>query len=209
MYASVGRINGQFEVDQLGNANYSIPIESLPSPNGKKGELFLSYNSQNVAGNAGHSWNITGFSSISRCPSTLAVDGTNHYPDMSINDRFCINGQKLIAISGDYGNDGTEYRTEKELFMRIISYGKVGNGPKFFRVYKKNGDIEEYGLTNDSRFGYERGIFVWGISCVRDRFGNTVNYKYKNQDGEFLPQMMSYGGNNNSGLENYQILRWH
>ncbi|MCP4371085.1 MAG: hypothetical protein GY797_23665 [Deltaproteobacteria bacterium] len=206
-FASVGRINGQFDVDQLGNANYSIPIEILPSPNGKNGALFLSYNSQNNQGNAGHGWNVSGFSSIRRCTSTLSVEGTNHAPDMSIEDRFSIDGQKLVAISGQYGAEGTEYRTEREIYMRIISFGKDGNGPKYFRVYKKNGDIEEYGLSANSRFRTSKGTLVWGVSNLRDRFGNTVNYTYKNQDGEFLPQKMSYGGNKNSQLENYRHVR--
>jgi hypothetical protein len=35
------------------------------------------------------------------------------------NDRYCLDGQRLIAISGQNGKSGSEYRTEIETFSRV------------------------------------------------------------------------------------------
>ena len=38
------------------------------------------------------------------------------------NDRFALDGQRLIAINGADGADGTEYRLEFDPTSRISSY---------------------------------------------------------------------------------------
>ena len=60
-------------------------------------------------------------------------------------------GQRLVPVNGDYGADGTEYRTTFEEFSRVISSGTAGSGPEKFKVWKKSGEIFEYGYTADSR----------------------------------------------------------
>lgn len=67
--------------------------------------------------------------------------------DFDANDRFCLDGQRLMVVSGSYGADGAEYRTEQESFSRIISYGTVGSGPASFKVWTKSGQVMEYGVT--------------------------------------------------------------
>jgi hypothetical protein len=37
-----------------------------------------------------------------------AIGGVNY----DGNDRFCLDGQRLVAITRTYGSDGAEYRTE-------------------------------------------------------------------------------------------------
>ena len=53
--------------------------------------------------------------------------------------------------SGEYGSDGTQYRTEIDSFARITSYGSAGNGPAWFKVEHKNGTVVEYGNSVNSR----------------------------------------------------------
>jgi hypothetical protein len=55
----------------------------------------------------------------------LAQDGVRGSINYDANDRFCLDGQRLVAISGTYGADGTEYRTEIESFSKVISRGGV------------------------------------------------------------------------------------
>lgn len=49
-----------------------------------------------------------------RCPTDLYYDANtsgNDPFDYDNNDKICLNGQRLIAINGTYGANGTEYRT--------------------------------------------------------------------------------------------------
>jgi hypothetical protein len=39
-----------------------------------------------------------------------------------------------MVIGGAYGADGAEYRTERESFTKVISYGTAGNGPAWFKA---------------------------------------------------------------------------
>ncbi|MGV3661042.1 MAG: FG-GAP-like repeat-containing protein [Prosthecobacter sp.] len=55
------------------------------------------------------------------------------------NDRFALDGQRLIAISGADGGDGTEYRLEFDPTSRIRSYGVEGSGPQRWEVETKAG----------------------------------------------------------------------
>jgi hypothetical protein len=81
--------------------------------------------SQGRNGLLGLGWHLEGLPSIGRCPRTIAQDGVRGSINYDANDRFCLDGQRLVAISGTYGADGTEYRTEIESFSKVISRGGV------------------------------------------------------------------------------------
>src|SRR5262249_23593408 len=125
---------GGFRVSETGAAVYEIPIKVPPGTAGMEPKLSLVYNSQQGNAVLGMGWSLSGLSAITRCPRTLAQDGISGNVNYDWDDRFCLDGQRLIAISGVYGQDGTEYRTERESFSRIISYGVAGNGPAYFTV---------------------------------------------------------------------------
>src|SRR4029077_17562705 len=110
----------------------------------------LSYNSQSGNGIVGVGWSLLGLLSIGRCPKTVVQDGVSGAVTFANTDRFCLDGQRLVAISGTYGADGTEYRTEVDGFSRIISHGTAGNGPAWFEVHTKSGQIMQFGNTTDS-----------------------------------------------------------
>src|SRR5579859_7525130 len=112
-------------------------------------KLSLNYSSQGGAGILGFGWSLSGISAITRGPQTRAIDGhgTDNFVrgvNFSSSDRFYLDGQRLIAISGADGADGTEYRTENDSFSRIVSYSS-SNGPTYFRVWTKAGLIMEFG----------------------------------------------------------------
>jgi hypothetical protein len=80
--------------------------------------------------------------------------------DFDSNDKFCLNGQRLVPVSGAYGAVGTEYRTTQEEFSKIITYGTAGSGPQYFKIWRKTGEILEFGNTADSRIeALERNDF--------------------------------------------------
>ena len=114
---------GNFAVNSNGAATYDIAIAVPPGTAGMVPSLKLSYSSQNGNGILGVGWTLAGLPSISRCAQTKAQDNVRGAVTFTTGDRFCMDGQRLVAISGNYGADGTEYRTEIDSYSRIISHG--------------------------------------------------------------------------------------
>ncbi len=92
----VGATPGTFKVDDSGAATYSLPIVVPPGAAGVQPTLSLGYNSHSGNNLVGMGWLINGLSTIYRCPATIAQDGVSG----DANARFCLDGQRLIAISG-------------------------------------------------------------------------------------------------------------
>ncbi|MBU2709379.1 hypothetical protein KCM76_25535, partial [Zooshikella marina] len=193
---AVGTIPGAFSIGTDGAANYRIPLELPPGINGLKPDLALEYDSQKGNGLLGIGWRLTGFPAITRCPTTLEQDGFIDGVDFDDNDKYCLNGQRLVAINGDYGANGTEYRTEHNSYKKIISYGSAGSGPAYFKVWYKNGEIAEFGNTDDARVEAQgkSDVLHWAINKTEDRFGNAISYGYQenNTIGEHYPLTINY-----------------
>ncbi|MCP3670958.1 MAG: hypothetical protein GY814_11110, partial [Gammaproteobacteria bacterium] len=156
------------------------------------------YNSRGGNGHLGMGWSLAGLSSITRCPATLAQDGFIDGVDFDGNDRFCLDGQRLIAINDDpYGAPGTEYRTEIETFSQVTSHGSAGNGPSYFIVKTKSGRTMEFGNSDDSKIEAQgkNDVVNWALNRVADAYGNyyTVGYVEDNANGEFYPERVDYG----------------
>src|SRR5258706_13889011 len=193
---------GSFRVTQTGAGEYRIPIRVPPGIAGMEPKIALSYSSQAGNGLLGVGWTLQGLTFITHCPRTLAQDGVRGTVAYDANDRYCLDGQRLILIAGaSYGADGAEYRTERDSFSKVISYGVAGNGPAWFRVWTKSGDILEYGNTADSRIEAQgkTTVRVWALNKVSDRLGNylTVTYNEDSANGDYSPARIDYTGNSN------------
>lgn len=100
-----------------GASSFTIPIAVPPGKVGLAPDVSLTYNSRQGNGLVGVGWSIGGQSMIHRCPSTWAQDGMTNGVDFDANDRFCLDGQRLMVMQGDtYGASGAEYRTEIDQF---------------------------------------------------------------------------------------------
>jgi hypothetical protein len=146
----VGTTPGQLSVNN-GTATYTIPIAVPPGVAGVAPQLSVQVSSPGTNGVAGLGGQLAGLSAISRCPASFAQDDFKGGVYFNAKDRFCLDGQRLIAIDGVEGASGTEYRTELNAFSKILSHGTQGNGPKQFEVWTKAGERFEYGYTSDSR----------------------------------------------------------
>jgi hypothetical protein len=213
--ASPFTTEGKFSVGSDGSANYSIPIVVPPGTAGMQPQLALNYNSNGGNGIVGMGWGIDGLSQISRCPTTLEQDGVINGVNYTNTDRFCLDGQRLIATTDTYntttkqyattsayGANGTEYRTESANFAKIISYGQAGTGPAYFKVWTKSGQIIEYGNTADSGIEAQGKptIRTWGVNKISDTKGNyiAVTYTEDNANGEAYVSRVDYTGNASS-----------
>ena len=190
---------GALSVESSGAARYRVPIDVPPGVAGMEPDLSLVYGSGGGNGLLGVGWSLGGLSVIHRCAQTLAQDNVNGGVNLDAGDRFCLDGQRLIAISGAYGADGTEYRSEIDGFARITSFGSAGTGPESFTVETKSRRILEYGVTADSRVEQEGGATVrfWALNRVFDPMGNIMDLVYDENtlDQTFKIQRIDYASN--------------
>lgn len=191
---------GQLAVTPGGSATYTIPIEVPPGTAGMAPNLSLAYDSRSGNGLLGIGWSVGGLSAISRCPRTMPQDGVRGAVKYDNNDRFCLDGQRLIAIgSGAYGSSGMEYRTEIDGFTKIIANGIAGNGPSWFKVWTKSGQILEFGNTADSKIEVQgqSTVRAWAVNKIQDIKGNyfTFSYTEDSTNGDYYPSRIDYTGN--------------
>ena len=205
---------GEFSVDQNGAVNYTVPLNVPPGTAGMHPSLSLNYSSHAGQSLLGLGWSLGGLSQVTRCPATQAQDGFVDGVDFDDNDRFCLDGQRLIAITGVYGADGTEYRTEIDSQIKVISYDtdSSNNGPEQFKVWTKSGQIMEYGFSGDSRVetSHNSDVRLWGVNKISDVAGNylTFNYHEDTPNGESYPLSIQYTGNDNAGLAPYNAVQF-
>jgi RHS repeat-associated protein len=175
--SAAGLKPGTFEVDPNGQATYRIPIDIPPGIAGAQPQLEFAYSHRGPNGQLGIGWSLSGLSTISRTRATYAVDGFNGAIGYDSNDRFALDGQRLININGGYGQPGTVYYTEFQSWQQAKAGASATAG---FTVTMKNGDIARYGATADSRILAAGGndVRVWALSSTTDLNGNTVEYAY-------------------------------
>jgi hypothetical protein len=206
-WSSTMSLPGQFSVGQMGAAAYSIAIALPPGTAGMSPSVSLDYSSQGSTGLLGAGWSLGGLPSIARCQRTVVQDGVLGGVNYDANDRFCMEGQRLILISGTYGADNAEYRTEVETFSRVISHGAAGNGPAWFEVRTKSGQVMEFGRTADSLILAQGKptARVWAVDKVSDTKSNyfTVTYTNDAANGQAYPTRIDYTGNTAAGVATY------
>jgi hypothetical protein len=199
---------GEFQVTDAGAASYTIPLYTSPASGNLDVKLALQYNSQSGNGVLGVGWNLSGVSSITRCPKTPAEEYSRIGVQNNIFDVLCLDGQKMrpLAVGSD-GLAGSEYRTTRDTYTKIISNGTSGGLAESFTVYTKNGNVMEFGTTPDSRLEHPAATSyysVWMLRRIKDRFNNTVDFTYSKDTalGEQLLQEVRY--NNGKVKISYQ-----
>ncbi|PCK32947.1 toxin TcdB middle/N-terminal domain-containing protein [Pseudoalteromonas piscicida] len=197
---------GEFRVDETGQATYNVPVALPKGPGGIRPSVAITYSSAAGAGNAGYGWNVAAASAITRCTKNIATDGRQQAVGMRKDDGYCLDGNRLILVSGTYGSANSTYRTELANFMTIKAVGNDGDntGPKGFIVESKDGDIKYYGdtlLPYDSDAYVKpagvtkKGAHTWALKQVEDTFGNEITYHYTSNTtyGYHLLSSIAYG----------------
>lgn len=171
----IGSTAGQFRVDESGAATYSIPIAAPAGTAGVAPEISLNYSSLAGNGLVGKGWSIGGLSAITRCRQTLVHDNAPLPITWTSQDRFCLDGQRLVLESGDgYGSAGSTYRTEIDSFAKIKAIGSSNGAPVSFEVRRKDGSLSSYGATSNSKHQTSDGnhTMTWALSQFEDSLGN-------------------------------------
>lgn len=197
---TVGAVEGSGGVSG-GAANYQIPIVIPPGRKGMQPNVSLAYSSRSGNGVAGFGWSLSAGSAISRCAATPAQDGSGSGVTYGSKDKLCLDGQRLIVVSGQYGASGSEYRTELDIFAKIVQSGSMNSSSSWFTVYHKNNTKSVYGSTSGSKHiaSGRNEILSWAIANTQDPSGNTITYDYYNySNGENLLKAIYYTGKNGS-----------
>ncbi len=175
-------IMADFSVSPSGAMTYQIPLETPSYVLGHFPNLGLAYNSHSGDGIAGWGWSISGLSSISRAPSTMHHDGFIDPVDFDADDRFVLDGQRLILKSGTYGAPESVYETENSSNLKIVAFetSKYGAtyGPKYFIVYYPNGLRFWYGAYLKDTSSHSK--LEWSLHRITDTQNNTVTFSYTN-----------------------------
>tara|TARA_R110002060_G_scaffold880_3_gene2106 strand:+ start:4858 stop:11826 length:6969 start_codon:yes stop_codon:yes gene_type:complete len=208
--AGIGLTPGSFKVDESGAATYSVPLKLPQGIASVTPSLSLHYSSGSGNGRLGIGFNLSGLSAISRCRQTQEQDGHVKSISLTNQDRFCLDGQKLLAVSGAYGGVGTEYRTEIDSKVRVISKGVAGDGPAYFTVERTDGSISYYGnqdisntRTDSIHLSSNDTAFTWFIASTSDnlkRSENSLFFYYNTEtdgfgENEVTIDSIEYSGN--------------
>lgn len=200
-----GATKGQFSVSN-GAATYHLPIEVPPGINGFEPKIGITYSSQAGNGIAGYGWNISGLSSINKVGSNKYYDNKNTVVNYSSDDRYMLDGQRLLLKSGVYGMDGAEYQTENYSNLKITSHGSPQSnyGPEYFKVQYPNGNIAYYGRQY-AFGGSTRTNTVYALTYVTTPQNVVITYSYINNNGNLLISSISYGFRSTSPLNSFSL----
>ena len=207
----VGSTKGVFNVSLMGEATYNLPIEVPPGINGVIPNIGISFNSQAGNGIAGYGWSISGISSINKVGSNKFFDGKNTTINYSADDRFMLDGQRLLPKSGVYGGNGAEYQMETYSNLKITSHGNSlsNNGPEYFKVQYPDGNIAYYGRSYTTLFGIgsaTRTNTVYALTYITNPQNVVIKYSYINDNGNLLISKISYGYRDTNPLSSARII---
>ena len=219
-------IEGEADVTRTGAATYRIPLWTPPGRNGIEPHLALSYGSEKSEGLVGVGWSLGGFSSIQRCARTIAQDGVAlpvGFTDGTSGDRYCLDGMRLMLVSGAHGASGAEYRLESQAYTKVVIQSTDMLGPVVLKVYRKDGTIVTYGDSAGGTEGTTEGNrhaitaaptdsgvvdtpqavrLAWQMVRVEDRHGNYMRIVYGHANVgstyESYPLRIEYTGFNST-----------
>ncbi|GGN10754.1 hypothetical protein GCM10010967_53270 [Dyadobacter beijingensis] len=205
----VGSITGTGNVAS-GGATYAMAVSMPPGTNGISPAVSINYHSMAGNGVLGQGWDIGGLSKITRSTRNMYFDNETNPVVMTNSDRFVLDGVRLIAKAGNYGEPNTTYGTESENFATITSKSTQGNGPQWFEVTRKDGVKMEYGNTPDSRLtGQFATVLTWALSRILYADGNYITFKYNtNASFALLIDEINYTGNAAQGLAPYNQVKF-
>ena len=98
----VGATDARLEVTPAGQGAFSVPVKVPPGLGGLVPQVSINYATAAPNGLLGLGGSLSGVSSITRCPRTLAADGYVQGVQMQAQDAFCLGGQRLVLVKGNF-----------------------------------------------------------------------------------------------------------
>jgi Salmonella virulence plasmid 65kDa B protein len=213
VFASGAGTKATFAVSETGTATVSVPIQVPRGIAGVEPQLSLNYSNGGGNGSLGIGWSVGGLSAITRCPKSKLHDGERGAVNFSKNDRYCLDGQRLLSTSsnanGAYSTAGTEYRLERDNFSRITAIGThISDEPQGFKVETKSGLVMEFGADSSGSadgtgavimaakadpsnpsVGPQNKILRWMLRRISDRTTQPSSVQFYYCIGEVNPNL--------------------
>lgn len=204
---AVGSIQGAYATSATGAATYTMSIETPRGVGGVRPGVALVYNSQSGMGLGGLGTTLTGLSAITRTSTDMTRDGVARGITLTETDALCLDGRRLLLVSGTAGADGSVYAPEGDPYVSVRLHG-TGTGQ--WMEYRGHGGMSYvYGRTAAARQtvtgadGQPR-VYAWYLSRCEDVHGNYATYDYLHDSLMVYPRRITYGDNSHqpTGLSN-------
>ncbi len=164
----VGSIPDSLSVGPMGNIEYFLPIATAPGSGGLTPDISLKYDSGASNGLLGVGWSISGISQLSKCAKTKVDD--NDVSTIENKDRLCLDGKKLLLLSGTYNEPGASYQLHDKMPMSIVAGNTtVEDGVESYTVTLTDGQILIYSLVSSE---------TWALTKKQDIAGNYILFNY-------------------------------
>jgi RHS repeat-associated protein len=201
----VGSVPVTVQASELGYAGASLQFDTLPVGNNFSPRLGLSYSSSQFEDSlAGTGWNLSGLSTISRCPSQKVFEGVDRTIDWSDADAYCYDGKKLLLVKGQAGNDGAEYRLYLDDQKKIVRIND------HFEVLTRSGERLVFGHSAQNRvIGPTGTVFSYHLDKILDSSGNSIEISYENDGNHLFASRVLYGGNDIFLKPHYREITFH
>ena len=187
-----------------GNASAMV---NIPLPEGRDGfgpSLTMSYSSSSRNSIFGMGWSLSGFAFIS-------IDTKKGVPKYDGSDKFAFNGSnsiepQLVKSGGSWNqriDENPEYwiyyflSKYEDSFTRFEKWVNKTNGEVHWRSRSKNNIVSVYGKDSLGKTRIfdpknSSNIFIWLLESQFDNSGNTIQYKYKEENEENIDPVVSY-----------------
>jgi len=155
----------------FGSNSFSIPLRLPAGRGGAAPQLSLRYSSD-----SSNSWLGRGFDID---VPAVTIDTRFGLPRYDGKDLYSLGGDELVPVAD--GRPGAlRFRPRVERSFQQIYWVRSG-AEDYWEVTDKDGTVREYG-RGEAWIGPDRNdrsrTFIWYLSKVRDRFGNTIDYSY-------------------------------
>ncbi|WP_319557762.1 FG-GAP-like repeat-containing protein [Thiomicrorhabdus sp.] len=178
-------------VDSSGQLTYVLPLDLPKGLNGVEPKISLQYG-YGQDSYLGFGFSLSGATSaIGRCASKTQLNERKSVRNQ-VSDEYCLDGQRMVRISGVQGKAGSVYTTEVDRFSRIVAVGDDTTGPLKWLLYDKDGYVSSYETADKDASGIKQS---WYITTKEDRFGNTLKYDYQYFLNTLYLNTLIYGGN--------------
>jgi len=198
----VGTLPGNLTVNNRGLPNYRVPLPSVSGRAGLEPIISIIYDGRTDNDIAGVGCFVDiGFpQAIVRGRSILARDSIVQGVKFNNDDKFYLDGKRLVSTEGSYGYPGSFYRCEVDSFLDIEATGV--SGIDTFIARDKSGNVFVFGKSAGSSDGFQKAAgeandiaYRYALKRVEDAAGNylIINYSEPN-DGEHLINDIIYTG---------------
>ena len=211
--APVGSPAMAFNITPTGGSTFIIPIDAPKGLPEMEPSISITYNSQSGNGIAGWGCSLSGISVITRVGSDIFHDGQAAGLTHGNDDKFRLDGQRLIDIERIPGSDSAVFVSEADPFTRVVLHGLNGTYQNcwWFRVTDKDGNVFEYGhQTGQQAYHSGQDVNAWYITRTENVLGNYMTYHYTTDWYTLYLSSIVYGNNSlaANALENRIVFEY-